>query len=139
MRWTRRLFVQRVGITTGGFVWTGFAGAMGCGGRRPMLSERQGRAVPAARRYFDEGRLEDAREIGRTYVTAENAGQSRVDGLLEPTVSIVEGNEDAVPRLASRVTADFTELRVQNVAGWTVSDTELSLCLLLELSPGTRM
>jgi hypothetical protein len=83
--------------------------------------------IPAAVQAYFEGALADATVLGHAYLDAFAVTDADLREVVE-LVMAAPNDAEAIEAIASAVTADFAELRLQTLAGWTCSLTELRLC-----------
>lgn len=87
----------------------------------------------------DQRAIEAAERIGREYIDVSvlSGGQSEVEALLAPVTALINdaaSDEAAVSELRALVVEDFRELRVADVRGWTLSETEAQVAALVWLT-----
>ena len=85
------------------------------------------------REYFGEAGLNDAKSIGGYHVAISRLSSGEAYESTAQTRALVNAAEDielALTSLDQRVLQDFVELSVVDVAGWTLSQSEVDLCVL---------
>lgn len=122
--------------------------AMGCADDESLQTIPEWlEARPRVDAYFGDARqvigddraIEAAERIGREYIDVRvpSRGQSRVEELLAPVTALINdaaSDEAAVTELRGLVVADFRALRVADVRGWTLSETEAQVAALVWLT-----
>ena len=85
--------------------------------------------------YFPEDSTDAIRTLGERYleIVAPGASEDRIETLLAPTASLIEGNDAAVviDTLRAKVEDDFVQGNDLIVEGWVLATTELQLCALV--------
>lgn len=87
--------------------------------------------------YFGETGLNDAEFIGGYYVEISHLSSREAYDSTAETRAFVDANaniELALTSLDERVLQDFVDLAVVDVGGWTLSRSEVDLCILAWLS-----
>lgn len=133
-RLSRREFVRRSVVTSVGFASLGAFGGLGCKSSLPKLTDRQRAVAPVAEQYFAGGSLAGPQRIGNQHLQQHRPSRMQLDALLEPTVALIEeaeGDAEALAALDAALDADFAELRIVDVRGWTLGRTEVGLCILV--------
>ncbi|AKF07866.1 hypothetical protein [Sandaracinus amylolyticus] len=131
-------------ITRRGFARTSVLAAIvmalgaGCEGiARPIVlrDERTTRAARRAEKLVDRGAADVIGGVRRAALLPDG-DEASAAALVEPTVALLDTDEpiDALrARIAQLVTGDLLEDHIDDLEGWTMSATELSICLLVHL------
>lgn len=83
--------------------------------------------------YFGEDGLRDAEVIGNYYAQFNQLSSTEAFEATAHTRAAIDASEDvahALTDLDALVLEDFLELRLIDVAGWTLSSAEVDLCVL---------
>jgi len=83
--------------------------------------------------YFGEDGKSDAAAIGNYYTQSNGLSSSEAFEATAKTRSLIDastGITAALTALDELVLEDFLELRLTDVAGWTLSSAEVELCVL---------
>ena len=83
--------------------------------------------------YFGEQGLSDAEAIGNYHAQFQKLTPTQAFEATAETRALIDASgdiEDALEALDARVIDDFLELSLVDVAGWTLSRTEVDLCVL---------
>lgn len=83
--------------------------------------------------YFGEDGLDDAEAIGNYYAQFSKLSSSEAFEATAATRAFIDESADvaqALTALDELVLEDFMELRLTDVAGWTLSSAEVDLCVL---------
>lgn len=131
-RWPRRGFLKSVGASVASL------SAVGCGedGEAPLgpPPPEAGEYRDAIERYFEgDDELENAAVIGEYTVRAKGYDTSRAFDSTRRTRDLIDAeasSSDAVASLEERLHDDFVDARIVSVDGWTLSRTEVDLCVL---------
>lgn len=85
------------------------------------------------REYFEEQGLSDAEAIGNYHAQFQRLTPTQAFDATAETRALIDASGDidgALTALDQRVIDDFLELQLSDVAGWTLSRTEVDLCVL---------
>lgn len=86
------------------------------------------------REYFGEQGLSDAEAIGNYHAQFQQLTPTEAFDETAATRALIDASDDidhALTALDQRVSDDFLELQLVDVAGWTLSRTEVELCLMV--------
>lgn len=86
--------------------------------------------------YFGEPGLSDAEAIGNYHAQFQRWDASEAFDETAPTRALIDDSHDmdaALTALDQRVIDDLSELQLVDVAGWTLSRTEVELCVMVWL------
>ncbi|HEY6723703.1 MAG TPA: hypothetical protein VI197_06705 [Polyangiaceae bacterium] len=85
------------------------------------------------REYFEEQGLSDAEAIGNHHAQFQRLSPTQAFDATAATRALIDASVDiehALTALDQRVLDDFVELQLVDVVGWTLSHTEVDLCML---------
>ncbi len=134
-RLQRRQFLRSVGVGLASVT------AVACGGGDDEPIEPPPPEVSAyqdvVERYFgSDDDFDNAAFIGRHYVSQEGMSSSEAYDSTSRTRDLIDeadSESDAVDQLEERLQTDFVDVKVRAVDGWTLSRTEVDLCVLAYL------
>jgi hypothetical protein len=113
-----------------------FVGASGCGPEPGMQVVEDPRLAIALERALAWIPRDPAERLGFRYlddiVPSHDPGE--VAAHLEPILALLgepESDDEALDALAERIEADFDQDAVHDLEGWTLSTTELGVCMLV--------
>lgn len=134
-RWPRRQFMQ--------IMATGLAcgGAVGCGSddappREPPPPEAREYRNAVEASFDNERDFDNAAFIGEYYVESRGATTTEAFDATARTRELIDAADstsDAVERLEKQVHEDFVDAHLRALDGWTLSRTEVELCVLAYL------
>ncbi|UJR79524.1 hypothetical protein [Sandaracinus amylolyticus] len=104
---------------------------------RPIVlrDERTRRAARRAEMLVDRASADALGSVRREALMPEGDEELAAE-IVEPTIVLLDTDEsiDALrARIAQRVEDDLLEDRIDDLEGWTMSTTELAICLLVHL------